>query len=75
MTGIIIFIVILAVVLFVLFRAAFKKRKTEDIYSPFDEITTGTKPSMDGHNPLNQTKEKVQQEIKYEETEHKKNEE
>ncbi|HEY4531890.1 MAG TPA: hypothetical protein VIG43_01740 [Kurthia sp.] len=75
MTGIIIFIVILAVVLLVLFRAAFKKRQSDDIYSPFDEITTGTKPSMDGHNPLNQTKEKVQQEIKYQESEHKKNEE
>lgn len=50
-----------------LYKGVFQKNKINNPYtSELEDITTGTKPHMDGRNPIQQTKEKVQQEMKVE---------
>lgn len=66
-------LLLVILVIFVIFRYLFRHNKADHIYAPFDEATSGTRPEMDGRNPISQTREKVQQEQKYnEQTEQKK---
>lgn len=51
-----------------LYKGIFHKNKINNPYtSQFEDITAGTKPTMDGHNPIEQTKEKVEQKTTFEE--------
>ncbi|MBQ0137664.1 MAG: hypothetical protein KBT36_00030 [Kurthia sp.] len=62
--------IIIALLLFLLlgtalYKGIFRRNKINNPYtSEFEDITSGNKPTMDGRNPITQTKEKVQQETK-----------
>lgn len=65
--SIIISILLLLLLGTALYKGIFHKNKINNPYSSdFEDMTQGTKPTMDGKNPITQTKEKVQQEIKNE---------
>lgn len=51
-----------------LYKGIFRRNKINNPYtSQFEDITAGTKPTMDGHDPIEQTKEKVEQKTTFEE--------
>lgn len=48
-----------------LYKGIYRRNKINNPYnSQFEEMTTGLKPTIDGRNPVEESKEKVQQEIK-----------
>lgn len=65
--------IIIALLLFTLlgtalYKGIFRRNKINNPYtSQFEDITAGTKPTMDGHNPIEQTKEKVEQKTIFDE--------
>lgn len=64
-TVVVLTILLMALLGLALYKGIFKKNKMNNPYSSeFEDITAGTKPDMDGKNPLAITQEKVQQETK-----------
>lgn len=70
MNGVSIIISILLLLLLgtALYKGIYRRNKINNPYtSDFEDMVQGNRPTMDGRNPITQTKEKVQQEIKGEE--------